>query len=92
MSLSLWACASWSISPVVQSYLIDLARSPRDIIIGANTTAMHLGVAIGATIGGGLLAKSDFTILPFGTVALAVFALVMAILSIRVAKSATAMR
>lgn len=82
-SLSLWAAASWSISPTVQSYLIGLEGSPRNIVVGANTTAMHLGVAIGAVLGGRLLAGNDISILPAGAAGLAGLALMAAIFSIK---------
>ncbi|MDL2408244.1 MFS transporter [Rhizobium calliandrae] len=82
-SLSLWGCASWSISPIVQSYITDLARSPNDIVIGANVTAMHIGVAGGAAVGSGLLANYDVSVLPMGAAGLAAMALATAILSVR---------
>lgn len=82
-SLSLWACASWSISPIVQSYIMDLARSPRDIVIGANVTAMHIGVAAGAALGGGLLKRYDISILPIGAAAIAALALITAVTAVR---------
>ncbi|SQH74107.1 putative Major facilitator superfamily transporter [Shewanella benthica] len=80
--LSFWAAASWSISPVVQSYLIGLARSPSDVVIGVNTSAMHLGVALGATVGGRLLISEDLSSLPWGAIGLVLPALVLALLSI----------
>ncbi|AVA24078.1 major facilitator superfamily protein (plasmid) [Rhizobium sp. NXC24] len=82
-SLSMWGCASWSISPIVQSYIADLGRSPGDIIIGANVTAMHMGVAGGAVVGGRLMANYDVSVLPIGAAGLATMALATAILSVR---------
>ncbi|WFU13131.1 hypothetical protein QA646_27715 (plasmid) [Rhizobium sp. CB3090] len=82
-SLSMWGCASWSISPIVQSYIADLGRSPSDIIIGANVTAMHIGVAGGAVVGGKLIANYDVSVLPIGAAGLAAIALATAILSVR---------
>lgn len=84
-ALSVWACASWSISPIVQSYIMGLARSPRDIAIGANVTAQHIGVAAGAAVGGKLLASCGLSALPVGAACLAAIALAMAIMSVKVA-------
>ncbi|TGE92794.1 hypothetical protein C9417_28015 [Rhizobium sp. SEMIA 4088] len=82
-SLSIWGCASWSISPIVQSDIADLGRSPSDIIIGANVTAMHVGVAGGTVVGGRLIANYDLSVLPIGAAGLAAMALAAAILSVR---------
>ncbi|CAE6818205.1 hypothetical protein R75483_06122 [Paraburkholderia domus] len=50
--MMLWGCLSWSISPIVQNYLIRSAPDQADVSIGINVSAMHLGVALGAGLGG----------------------------------------
>ena len=41
---------SWSISPIVQNYLIRSAPDQADVSIGINVSAMHLGVALGGLL------------------------------------------
>ena len=55
-AMMLWSSLSWSISPTVQSYLISAAPAASAVNIGINTSAMHLGVALGAACDGLVIA------------------------------------
>ncbi len=50
--MMLWGGLSWTISPIVQNYLIQSDRTNAGVSIGVNNSAMHLGVALGALLGG----------------------------------------
>ncbi|GIN18872.1 MAG TPA: MFS transporter [Bacillus bacterium] len=50
--MMIWSCISWMISPAVQNYLIHNDPKNGDVAIGVNTSAMHIGVAIGSGLGG----------------------------------------
>lgn len=51
-ALLIWGCLSWTISPVVQGYLIDADPGRANLSIGLNVAAMQFGVALGAGLGG----------------------------------------
>lgn len=50
--MMLWGGLSWTISPIVQNYLIDSDPINATVSIGINNSSMHLGVALGALLGG----------------------------------------
>lgn len=50
--MMLWGGLSWTISPIVQNYLIHSDPANAGVSIGVNNSSMHLGVALGALIGG----------------------------------------
>ncbi|ELT48791.1 MFS transporter [Brucella sp. ZJ1_1] len=52
MVLMIWACLSWMISPVVQSFLMTTDPATADAGVGINLSAMHVGVALGTATGG----------------------------------------
>src|SRR5690606_38060354 len=47
-----WGILSWSISPAMQSYLIETSPKTASILQSLNNTALHLGVAAGSFFGG----------------------------------------
>ncbi|AXK38714.1 MFS transporter [Crenobacter cavernae] len=51
-----WSALSWTISPAVQNYLIETSPDDAEAGIGVNSSAMHLGVALGSAFGGAVLA------------------------------------
>ncbi|WCD82004.1 MFS transporter [Pseudomonas sp. TUM22785] len=80
--LMAWSALSWMISPVVQSYL--LARHPQsaEAAVAVNSSAMHLGVALGGAVGG-LAAHRDLLLTPWVGCLLVAAALACALLARR---------
>lgn len=50
--LALWGLMSWSVTPPMQSYLIDSAPETADMQISISNSALHFGIAFGSFIGG----------------------------------------
>ncbi|MFF6519749.1 MFS transporter, partial [Pseudomonas aeruginosa] len=50
--LMVWSAISWMISPVVQSFLLRSDPASGSAGVALNTSAMHLGVGLGAALGG----------------------------------------
>ncbi|WP_419882530.1 MFS transporter [Peribacillus sp. B-H-3] len=48
----LWSALSWAISPAQNNFIIQMAPHNSDILLSLNTTASHLGIALGSFIGG----------------------------------------
>ncbi|MEJ5022117.1 MFS transporter [Ochrobactrum vermis] len=63
--LMIWACVSWMISPVVQSFLITTDPATADAGVGINLSAMHIGVALGTATGGLALQRLSLQALPW---------------------------
>ena len=63
--LMIWACLSWMISPVVQSFLIATDPETAEAGVGINLSAMHLGVALGTATGGLALEYISLQTLPW---------------------------
>lgn len=77
--MMVWACISWMISPIVQSFLI--ARSPEtaEAGVGLNLSAMHVGVGLGTAVGGVLVDAASPSVLPAAAAVLAGLAVVAAL-------------
>ncbi|MDB5766908.1 MAG: pbuE, partial [Collimonas fungivorans] len=81
-AMMIWSSLSWSISPTVQSYLIGSAPADSEVNIGLNTSAMHLGVALGAACGGMVIAWQSLSATPWFGAALSAAALLCACVSL----------
>ncbi|MDR3101567.1 MAG: MFS transporter, partial [Paraburkholderia sp.] len=82
-AMMLWACISWSISPIVQSYLIRTAPELADTSVGFNVSAMHVGVALGSAFGGVLVERGALLATPWAGSALVAVALGFAALALK---------
>lgn len=82
-AMMLWAGLSWSISPIVQNYLMHSAPERADASLGINVSAMHLGVALGAGLGGLLVDAGGLLLAPWAGAGVVAIALLLAIASVR---------
>lgn len=87
-SVMLWSTISWMISPVVQSFLLHSDPASGSAGVALNTSAMHLGVGLGAAIGGLVIALADVGWTPWIGLGLTVLALLCAIGAAIYSKSA----
>ncbi|WP_246810445.1 MFS transporter [Ensifer sp. ENS08] len=74
--LMIWACISWMISPVVQSFLISAGPETADTGISLNLSTMHIGVGLGTAVGGIALANLSVHALPWVGAIIAALAVV----------------
>lgn len=77
-AMMLWGGISWSISPIVQNYLIHTAPSLADASVGINVSAMHAGVALGSAFGGVLVERGALLVTPWAGCGLVAVALACA--------------
>jgi len=57
--LVVWGMMSWSITPALQSYLIEIAPGTAAIQQSLNNSALHFGIAFGSLAGGVVAEKSS---------------------------------
>lgn len=48
----IWGMMSWTLTPPMQSYLMEVSPESSNIQISLNNSAVHLGIAVGSTVGG----------------------------------------
>ncbi|CAB3801693.1 Purine efflux pump PbuE [Paraburkholderia caffeinitolerans] len=87
-AMMLWASISWSISPIVQNYLIRTAPELADTSVGFNVSAMHVGVALGSGFGGMLVERGALLATPWAGSALVAVALGFAGLALKPRRAA----
>lgn len=75
-TMMIWACISWMISPVVQSFLIATGPDTAEAGISLNFSAMHIGVGLGTAMGGLSLDATSIHALPWVGTGLAAGAVV----------------
>lgn len=81
--MMLWSMLSWSISPSLQSYLIQSAPESAEIQQSLNNSAMHIGIALGSGIGGVVIERSSVYYNAWVGVIFVLIALGCAVCSIR---------
>lgn len=79
--MMLWGGLSWTISPIVQNYLIHTDPVNAGVSIGINNSAMHLGVALGALIGGLVVELSSVSWTPWVGVFVVLLSVICALFS-----------
>jgi DHA1 family purine base/nucleoside efflux pump-like MFS transporter len=80
-ALMIWSTISWMISPTVQSYLLASDPASGSAGVALNTSAMHLGVALGAALGGAVISLAGIAWAPWVGISLVVAAILCAALS-----------
>lgn len=78
-ALLIWSALSWMISPVVQNYLICSDPGSASAGVAVNTSAMHLGVALGAALGGWVISLAGVLSTPWVGTGLALAAVVCSV-------------
>ncbi|MGH4031294.1 MFS transporter [Actinomycetota bacterium Odt1-20B] len=69
-ALMVWSTVSWMISPAVQSYLLGSDPDSGSAGVALNTSAMHLGVVLGAALGGAVISLVGIDWTPWVGIAL----------------------
>lgn len=80
-ALMVWSTISWMISPAVQSYLLASDPASGSAGVALNTSAMHLGVALGAALGGAVISLAGIVWTPWVGISLVTASILCAALS-----------
>lgn len=80
--MALWSMLSWAISPAQQNYLIEIAPESAGVQQSLNNSALHLGIALGSTVGGAVIEASSVIYNAWIGACFVILALVCAIFSI----------
>lgn len=87
--LVIWGMMSWSITPALQSYLIDIAPDTAQIQQSLNNSALHFGIAFGSFVGGIVVLKTSVLYTPIAGGLLIILALITATISMARPKQQT---
>lgn len=82
-ALMVWGAISWSVSPIVQNFLVRQAPADADARIGINVAAMHVGVAAGAGVGGVMVDRGALLQTPWLGSAMVALAFGLALAAVR---------
>jgi len=79
----LWGLSSWAQTPAQQHRLIAAAPHEASLVVAMNSSAINFGIGLGTALGGLAIANSIVTVLEY-SVALAMFALVYLVGTVRI--------
>ncbi|WLV25029.1 MFS transporter [Aciduricibacillus chroicocephali] len=88
MILIIWGMMSWSITPAVQSYLIEASPETAAIQQSLNNSALHFGIAFGSFVGSIVVKEAALIQAPLAGGCLAIIALICAFVSMKRSKAA----
>lgn len=88
ITLIVWGMMSWSITPAVQSYLIEASPETAAIQQSLNNSALHFGIAFGSFVGGIVVKEASLIKAPLAGGSLVIIALICALISMRRSRSA----
>lgn len=90
LALSVWTLIVWGIGPVVQNYLILRDPGRVDVSIGFNISAIQLGIALGAGVGGLVVKQLGLYQTPITAAVMALIAVICVLISLYSGRSPTA--
>lgn len=79
--LAIWGMVNWSLTPALQSYLIEADPATSEVQQSLNNSALHFGIAFGSFIGGIVIDQTSVLWNPVIGAGLVVFALGAALIS-----------
>lgn len=80
--LALWMLGAWTTAPAQQLNLVTMAPQSTDIILSLNSSAFHLGVALGAVLGGVVVEQLSLSSIGWVGGLIVLLATVFAVISI----------
>lgn len=84
--LALWMLGAWTTAPAQQFYLVTMAPKSTEIILSLNSSAFHLGVALGAALGGVVVEQLNLSLIGWVGGLVVMLATVFAVVSILMGK------
>ncbi|WP_413379301.1 MFS transporter [Paenibacillus taichungensis] len=84
--LALWMLGAWTTAPAQQFYLVTMAPKSTEIILSLNSSAFHLGVALGAALGGVVVERLTLSSIGWVGGLVVILATVFAVISILMGK------
>ncbi|MFF2908473.1 MFS transporter [Paenibacillus sp. NPDC057934] len=84
--LALWMLGAWTTAPAQQFYLVTMAPKSTEIILSLNSSAFHLGVALGAALGGVVVERLTLSSIGWVGGLVVILATVFAVVSLLMGK------